>query len=105
MNQQELLEKPLAQDMYVLLQLFENYRGIDVRQDFFGLHHVYHSAYTHPGKLPKTSWSEPRVMKAIEACEAAELIADVGETPGVWWEITAKGRKARKAETVRRMKA
>lgn len=105
MNQQELFENPLTQDMYVLLQLFENYRGIDIRQDFFGLHHVYHSVYTHPGKLPKTSWSEQRVMKAIEACEAAELIADVGENRGVWWEITAKGREARKAETVRRMKA
>lgn len=103
-RQAEMFSKPLAQDMYVLLQLFENYRGIDIRQDFTGLHHVYHSVYTNPGKLPKSSWSEARVLNAIEACEAAGLIADVGYNPGVWWEITKAGAEARKAETLRRMR-
>lgn len=99
MSQAQLFDNgpALTQDMHVLLELFENYRGIDIRQDFFGLHHVYHSVYTHPGKLPKTSWSEDRVLKAIRACEAAGLISDVGERRGCHWEITGAGVEARKA--------
>lgn len=88
-------EVALTTDMYVLLQLFTNYRGIDIPQDFFGLSHVYHSVYTHPDKRPKTSWSEARVRKAIDACEEAGLIAYGNYHDGHKWMITERGLKAR----------
>ena len=87
----------MTTDMFVLLQLFTNYRDIDIAQDFHGLSHVYHSVYTQPDKIPKTSWSTERVMRAIEKCEEADLIS-YGETiTGHKWTITEKGIAARRA--------
>ncbi|GAA0840930.1 hypothetical protein GCM10009113_06680 [Marinobacter szutsaonensis] len=85
----------VTQDMHVLLQLFTNYRGIDIDQDFFGLSHVYHSVYTHPEKLPKSSWSETRVLNAIRKCEEAGLIAQKERCDGWKWKITERGTAAR----------
>lgn len=106
MNQAQLFDDgpALTQDMYVILQLFTNWRGIDIAQDFEGLCHVYHSVHTHPDKLPKTSWSPARVLKAVEKCEAAGLVIYPETYTGHKYEITAKGLAARKAETVRRMR-
>ena len=81
--------------MHVILQLFTNYRGIDVAKDFFGLSHVYHSVHTHPEKLPKSSWSEARVLKAIRKCEEAGLIQYGEKETGHKWTITPEGIRAR----------
>lgn len=106
MNQAALFPEDvvLTTDMYVLLQLFTNCWGVDVPEDFHGLSHVYHSVHTHPDKRPKSSWSEARVLRAIDACEEAGLIAYRNTHTGHKWEITAKGLEARQAETLRRMR-
>ena len=73
MKQDQLFDQAtqLTTDMHVILQLFTNYRGIDVAKDFFGLSHVYHSVHTHPEKLPKSSWSEAgfRRQRAAGCCQ------------------------------------
>lgn len=99
MNQSPLFdqEEPITTDMRVILELFTNYRGIDIAQDFYDLCHVYHSVHTNPNKLPKTSWSETRVLKAIGKCEAAGLIEYGEKDTGHKWTITQKGIDARKS--------
>ncbi|WP_372986985.1 hypothetical protein [Marinobacter sp.] len=87
----------LTTDMSVLLQLFTNYRGYDIAQDFFGLSHRYHSVFTHPDKLPKSSWSEARVLAAIRKCEEADLIVEREYNCGHRWTITTRGIAARRA--------
>jgi|TARA_Y100001956_G_C4094384_1_gene174480 hypothetical protein len=97
MKQDQLFDQAtqLTTDMHVILQLFTNYRGIDVAKDFFGLSHVYHSVHTHPEKLPKSSWSEARVLKAIRKCEEAGLIQYGEKETGHKWTITPEGIRAR----------
>ena len=87
----------LSTDMYVLLQLFTNHFGVDRPKDFYGLHHVYHSVHTHPDKLPKSSWSEAGVWRAIKACEQAGLIAYGEKGADHKWTITQRGIEARRA--------
>ncbi|MBB5321196.1 hypothetical protein [Marinobacter oulmenensis] len=98
MSQENLFDDgtPLTTDMHVILQLFTNYRGIDIRRDFEGLCHVYHSVHTHPDKLPKTSWSPARVLKAVQKCQAAGLVTYPETDTGHKYEITAKGIEARR---------
>ena len=44
-------EQPITRDMHVMLQLFINWRGFDISQDFEGLSHVYHSVHIHRRKM------------------------------------------------------
>lgn len=97
MNQAELLNKPLSADVFTLLRLFENHRGIDVPQDWFDLKQHYHGALDQPGS--REVWSSPRLSRALEAAEDGGLIEYRNK-----WEITPAGIEARKAETVRRMR-
>lgn len=86
----------LTTDMLVTLQLFTNYRGMDIPQDFTGLSHTYHSVFTHPDKRPKSSWSEARVLAAIRKCEEADLISYGEHCCGHKWTITERGIAARR---------
>lgn len=43
-EQAEMFTKPLSPDVFTLLRLFENYRGIDRPQDWFDLKQRYHGA-------------------------------------------------------------
>ena len=97
MSQQELIEKPLSPDVFTLLRLFENHRGIDRPQDWFDLKQHYHGAMDDPSN--RESWSSARLSKALDAAEAAGYVVYREK-----WEITSQGLEARKAETVRRMK-
>lgn len=97
MSQQELIEKPLPPDVFTLLRLFENHRGIDRPQDWFDLKQHYHGALDDPDS--REVWSAPRLSKALDAAEAAGYVVYREK-----WEITSQGLEARKAETVRRMK-
>lgn len=103
-RQAELFSKPLAQDVFTLLQLFENDRGIDVGQNWLDLLQVYHSVYDEPDKKPRTSWRPDRLRRALEQAEALGLVGDGIAEWGKDWMLTAKGAQARKAETVRRMR-
>lgn len=87
----------ITTDMFVLLQLFTNHFGNDVATDFHGLSHVYHSVHTHPDKIPKSSWSETRVLNAIRKCEEADLISYREHCDGHKWTITERGLAARAA--------
>lgn len=102
MNQVEMLESPLNPDVFTLLRLFENHRGIDVPQSWDDLKQVYHSVYddSREIELGKSSWSPARLNKALDAAWLLGLIEYEHK-----WMITAKGLEARKEETVRRMKA
>lgn len=103
MNQQsEMFAKPIEPDMQVILELFTNWRGVDVRKDFEDLCHVYHSVHTHPDRLPKTSWSPARVLKAVQKCEALGLVTYPETDTGHKYEITINGIEARRAEWERR---
>lgn len=99
MNQTPLFDQaePLTTDMHVLLQLFTNWRGIDVGQDWLDLLQVYHSVYEDPDKRPKTSWRPDRLRKALDKAEDLGLIADGRAEWGKDWMITAKGIQARQA--------
>lgn len=97
-EQAEMFAKPLSPDVFTLLRLFENYRGIDVPQNWFDLKQRYHGALDDPAS--RECWTATRLNRALDVAEDAGLIK-YGEK----WEITAKGLDARKAETVRRMKA
>lgn len=101
-EQAELFVKPLAPDVFTLLRLFENYRGIDVPQSWDDLKQVYHSVYDDPreNKSARSSWGSARLNKTLDSAEALGLIEYQDK-----WEITAKGLEVRKAETVRRMRA
>lgn len=103
-EQAEMFEKPLEPDAYVILQLFINWRGIDIPQDFEDLCHVYHSVHTDPNKLPKTSWSRARVLRAVEQCQAAGLVIYREHHDGHKYELTKQGLEARKAEYERRVR-
>ena len=46
--------KALDADVFTLLRLFENYRGIDVPQDWFDLLQRYHGALDDPAS--RQSW-------------------------------------------------
>lgn len=102
MSQQELIEKPLSPDVFTLLRLFENYRGIDRPQSWDDLKQFYHSVYDDPRENNgfKSSWSSARLSKALDAAEAAGYVVYREK-----WEITSQGLEARKAETIRRMRA
>lgn len=97
-RQAEMFSKPLAPDVFTLLRLFENYRGIDVPQDWFDLKQRYHGAIDDPSS--RECWTATRLNRALDEAESAGLIEYEHK-----WEITTKGLEARKAETVRRMKA
>lgn len=103
-HQAEVFNKPLAQDVFTLLQLFENERGIDVGQSWLDLLQRYHSVYDEPDKKPRTSWRPDRLRKALDQAEALGLVCDGIAEWGKDWMLTAKGAQARKAETVRRMR-
>lgn len=103
LSQSEMFDKPIEPDMFVILELFTNWRGIDVRKDFEDLCHVYHSVHTHPEKLPKTSWSPARVLRAVQKCEAAGLVIYPETVTGHKYEITNKGIEARRIERERRV--
>ncbi|WP_417315626.1 hypothetical protein [Cycloclasticus pugetii] len=98
MSQVELLEKPISADVFTLLRLFENYRGIDVPQDWFDLRQHYHGALDDPAS--RETWSPQRLSKVLDEAEAEGLVEYRDK-----WRITPKGAETRKAETVRRMKA
>jgi len=102
MSQTELLEKPLTPDVRVILQMFENHRGVDVTLDFDDLCQWYHSIYLEPRKRPKTSWPKTRVARALDAAVQAGYVER--EKPWQKWHITQAGQVARRDETVRRMK-
>tara|TARA_R100000789_G_scaffold74369_2_gene70079 strand:- start:757 stop:1053 length:297 start_codon:yes stop_codon:yes gene_type:complete len=97
MNQAELLTRPLDADVFTLLRLFENHRGIDVAQDWFDLKQHYHGAYDDPAS--REAWSSQRLSRALDRAEAEGLVVYRNK-----WEITPAGIEARKAETVRRMR-
>src|SRR5690554_7727348 len=97
MTQAELLNKPLAADVFTLLRLFENHRGIDAPQDWFDLKQHYYGAYDDPGS--REVWSSQRLSKAQDRAEAYGLVVYRSK-----WEITGAGIEARKNETVRRMR-
>lgn len=103
-RQAEMFSKPLAQDVFTLLQLFENERGVDVGQSWLDLLQRYHSVYDEPDKKPKTSWRPDRLRKALDQAEALGLVGDGIAEWGKDWMLTAKGVQARKAETLRRMR-
>lgn len=98
MTQAELLNKPLAADVFTLLRLFENHRGIDVPQDWFDLKQRYHGAFDDPDS--REVWSYQRLNKALDEAEEEGLIVYREK-----WEITRKGVEKRKNETVRRMRS
>lgn len=97
MTQAELLTRPLDADVFTLLRLFENYRGIDVPQDWFDLKQHYHGALDDPAS--REVWSSQRLSRALDRAEAEGLIEYRSK-----WEITSTGIEARKNETVRRMR-
>ena len=97
MNQAELLTRPLDADVFTLMRLFENHRGIDVPQDWFDLKQRYHGAYDDPAS--REVWSSPRLSRALDRAEADGLVTYQGK-----WEITPAGIEVRVAETVRRMR-
>jgi len=104
MIQGEMIDRPISSDVFTLLRLFENERGVDVGQNFLDLLQNYHSVYDEPKKRPKTSWSANRLRNALEKSEASGLIEDGKE----WlkdWKISAIGLEVRKAETVRSMRS
>lgn len=98
MNQAELITKPLEDDTFTLLRLFENHRGIDQAQDWFDLKQRYHGALDDPAS--RESWSSSRLSKALDVADAGGLVRYREK-----WEITAAGLEARKQETIRRMAA
>ncbi|WP_379945102.1 hypothetical protein OZ656_06255 [Marinobacter sp. LM1] len=100
-EQAEMFAKLLPKDVYTLLRLFENYRGIDLPQGWQDLLQVYHSVFEDPDKRPKTSWRPDRLRKALDKAQELGLIE---LQRNHHWMITPEGLKARKAETVRRMK-
>lgn len=89
---------PLTPDVFTLLRLFENYRGIDVPQDWFDLLQRYHGALDDPAS--RQSWSQARLRSTLDAAENDGLV--VYRTK---WEITPTGLEARRIETLRRMGA
>lgn len=96
-EQAELFAKPLSPDVFTLLRLFENYRGIDRPQDWFDLKQRYHGAMDDPAS--RECWTATRLNRALDEAESAGLIEYEHK-----WEITTKGLEARKAETLRRMR-
>ncbi|WP_421862466.1 hypothetical protein [Marinobacter adhaerens] len=96
-EQAEMFSKPLDPDVFTLLRLFENYRGIDVPQDWFDLKQHYHGALDDPAS--RESWSSQRLNKTLDQAEAMGLVVYREK-----WEITSQGLESRKAETVRRMR-
>jgi hypothetical protein len=97
MNQAELIDRPITADVFTLLRLFENERGIEVPQDWYDLLQRYHGAFDDPAS--RSSWSPSRLRSVLDDADEAGLIVYREK-----WEITAKGLEARKAETVRRMR-
>lgn len=97
MSQEELLARPLDADVFTLMRLFENHRGIDVPQDWFDLKQHYHGAYDDPAS--REVRSSQRLSRALDSAEAEGLAVYRDK-----WEITPAGVEARKAETVRRMR-
>lgn len=96
-RQAEMFNKPLAPDVFTLLRIFENWRGIDEPQSFPELLQHYHGALDDPSS--RESWGKCRLSRAIDAAFDQGLIEYEHK-----WQITAKGAQARKAETVRRMR-
>lgn len=97
MSQFELLEKPISPDVYILLRLFENYRGIDRPQDWFDLLNWNHGALYEPAT--RETWRPQRLSRVLDEAEAAGLVEYTDK-----WMITDAGLEARKAEMVRRVK-
>ncbi|MBY5961936.1 hypothetical protein [Marinobacter nauticus] len=97
-EQAEMFTKPLSPDVFTLLRLFENYRGIDRPQDWFDLKQRYHGQLEDPAS--RECWTAARLNRVLDEAEDAGLIEYSDK-----WMITTKGLEARKAETVRRMKA
>lgn len=97
-SQAELFVKPLDPDVFTLLRMFENHRGIDLPQSWDDLKQRYHGAYDDPSS--RVSWSNTRLCQALDKADHAGLVVYQDK-----WEITDAGLEARKAETVRRMKA
>lgn len=91
-------DSPLSADVFTLLRLFENHRGIDRPQDWFDLKQRYHGAMDDPAS--REVWSAPRLSKALDHAEADGLVVYRDK-----WEITQAGIEARKNETVRRMRS
>jgi len=103
MIQEEMMDRSIESDVFTLLRLFENERGIDVGQNWLDLLQRYHSTYDEPEKRPKTSWRPERLRRAIDRAKAAGFIEGAGD----WikdWKVSDKGLEARKAETARRMR-
>jgi len=96
------MSKPISNDAFILLRLFENHRGIDVPQSWTDLLQRYHSVYENPDKRPKTSWRPERLRKALNEAEAQGLI-ELQRSHN--WTITSRGLEVRREETVRRMKS
>jgi hypothetical protein len=96
-QQAELFSKPLPADVFTLLRLFTNYRGIDEPQSYPDLHQHYHGAFDDPNS--REVWGKCRLSRTIDVAFERGLI-----TYRKKWEITDKGLAARKAETVRRMR-
>lgn len=96
-RQAELFDKPLPPDVYTLLRLFQNHRGIDEPHTYPDLLQYYHGAFDDPNS--RETWGKCRLSRAIDAAFQRGLI----HYP-CHWEITAKGVAARKAETLRRMR-
>lgn len=95
--QQEILPRPLDSDVFTLLRLFENHRGIDRPQGWDDLKQRYHGAIDDPAS--RESWSNARLSKVLDAAEAQGLVEYRQQ-----WEITARGLEARKNEIVRRIR-
>jgi len=103
MIQGEIIDRAVSSDVFTLLCLFENERGVDIGQNFLDLLQNYHSVYDEPKKRPKTSWSANRLRNALDQAEASGFIENGKE----WlkdWKISTRGLEVRKAETVRRMR-
>lgn len=98
LNQQPIAAQAMDADVFTLLRLFENYRGIDVPQDWFDLLQRYHGALDDPAS--RQSWSQARLRSTLDAAEKDGLV--VYRTK---WEITPTGLEARRIETLRRMGA
>ena len=96
LNQQPIAAQAMDADVFTLLRLFENYRGIDVPQDWFDLLQRYHGALDDPAS--RQSWSSARLRKTLDDAEALGLVVYRSK-----WEITADGLSARRIETLRRM--
>lgn len=96
-EQAEMFDRPLPEDTYTLLRLFENHRGIDVPQDWFDLKQHYHGALDDPKS--RESWSSARLNRALDDADARGLVVYRNK-----WEITAAGLEARKAEYERRVR-